>query len=424
MYIKGFRCFKCGKTFPFPPDQEAQPKLCPCCAGMLLIDYDYNSIRQYLKKEDLLRRAPTIWRFSELLPIRDASNMVTRGEGGTPVLPLKRLGAELGLDYLYLKDESVLPFSTFRSRAAAVCVSRALENGVRTLAVHANLTEAYAWACYAAYAGLNLVLLSYRDSMLPQFRAGILATGARLYLHDGDMVEAEKLMARSAAAHGWYHVLSTHDPMAMEGWKTLAFEVAESFKWEIPATIVCPVDRDGMFRGLYRGLREMQALGWIPPALPRLVAVQSEDWHPVVTGWKEKKKEIVPPPPPAYEYARESGKREPTREEEALSFDSQSAAFVLDAIYKSLGCAVAVTEREMEAAKARLAEREGVIASRSSAATLAAVVRLRSEGWIEKTGHVLLLGPEHGLREFPSLLTPDGKRDPLLVDLGSACLPA
>lgn len=424
MYTKGFRCFKCGQTLPLPPDDQAPPKTCDDCGGMLLVDYDYDAIRQYLKKEDLRQRAPNIWRFSELLPIRDASNMITRGEGGTPVLPLKRLRADLALENIYLKDESVLPFSTFRSRAAAVCVSRAQERGARTVAVRANSTEAYAWACYAAYAGLELVLLSYQGSMLPQLRAAILATGARLYLHDGDMAEAEKLMSRSAAAHGWYHVLSTHDPIAMEGWKTLAFEVAESFKWDIPATILCPVDRDGMFRGLYRGLREMQILGWIPATLPRLVAVQSEDWHPVVTAWREKKKEIVPPPPPAYEYVPEEAKREPTREEEALSFDSQSAAFVLDAIYKSLGCAVMVTEREMTAAKASLAKREGIIASRNGAATLAAVRRLQSEGWIDKTGHVLLLSPDQGLRELPANPALESKADPLLVDLSGASLPA
>ena len=424
MYTKGFRCFKCGKTSPLLPDEQFQPKTCADCSAMLLIDYDYDSIRQYLKKEDLRRRASTIWRYSELLPIRDASNMITRGEGGTPVLPLKRLRTSLGLENIYLKDESVLPFSTFRSRAAAVCVSRARESGARTLAVRANSTEAYAWACYAAYAGLELVLLSYRGSMLPQIRAAVLATGARLYLHDGDMAEAEKLMARSAAAHGWYHVLSTHDPIAMEGWKTLAFEVAESFKWDIPATVLCPVDRDGMFRGLYRGLREMQQLGWIPSTLPRLVAVQGEDWHPVVTAWQEKKKEIVPPPPPAYAYVPETSKREPTREEEALSFDSQSAAFVLDAIYKSLGCAMMVTEEEVAAAKASLAAQEGIIASRSGAATLAALHRLQNEGWIDKTGHVLLLSPDQGLREFPAQFEPGPGADPLLVNLGSETLPA
>lgn len=385
MFIKDFYCFRCGTRQEF----EALNYRCTRCDGLLIAEYDYDKVRKFLKKEDLLRRAPTIWRYKELLPLADESNIVTKGEGLTPILPLKKIGKELGMQRLFMKDDSIMPCGTFKSRGASVTVSRALEAQCETIVAVADALECFAWACYASMAGLGAVLLSPAGAMPPSIGSAIRSTGARLNLYDGDTLEAEQLAQRSAEEHGWFHVSAFYEPYRLEGKKTLAFEILEAFEWKLPDVIICPANRDGAFLGVYRGLRDLQRLGWIPARLPRLVAVQEEGSAPIVKAWQERRIEILP--------ARPADPTEPLHIDEQLKFESQSAHMVLDGVYKSLGCAVEVEAGQIEEARARLAAREGIIACRNGAASLAAAVKLAEEGWLDNGERVLLITPESGM---------------------------
>lgn len=384
MFLKDFYCFRCGTR----QIAEELNHRCLRCEGLLIADYDYDKISRFLNKEDLLHRAPTIWRYKELLPLADESNIVTKGEGMTPILPLKKIGKEMGLARLFMKDESLMPCDTFKARGASVAVSRALEAGCETIVAVAEAAECFAWACYAAAAGIGAVLLSPAAEMTPALENAIRSTGAKLNLYEGSAPEAERLAQRSAETHGWFHVSAFYEPYRLEGKKTLAFEILEAFEWKLPDVIICPANRDGAFLGIYRGLRDLQRLGWIPAKLPRLVAVQEEGNAPIVKAWEARRTEVVP--------SKSSDPTVPLHVDEDLKFEGQGAHFVLDGVYKSLGCAAEVGAARIDEARAKLAAREGIIASRNGASTLAAAVKLSAAGWLGSGERVLMISPDSG----------------------------
>ncbi|MDR2893120.1 MAG: threonine synthase [Deltaproteobacteria bacterium] len=391
MFLKDFYCSRCGSRYP----AETAARRCPHCSGLLLADYDFERIKTFLTKDDLRTRTPNIWRYRELLPINDEANIISKGGGPSPLLPLKRVGKNLGVQRLFLKDESLQPCATFKSRGVAMAVSKALEMGFLAVAARAEQMEALAWACYCAAAGLKSVIYAPLGKISERNALAITYTGARLYLHEGregDEVNAEVLIDINASRYGWRHVAPCYDPYCLEGEKTMAFEIAESFAWELPDVIVSTASSSGALVGIYRGLRDLQRMGWISTKLPRLVAVQPEAHAPLVRAWRERKTEILPP--------AISGSLAVCHLDERAEVENQIAVILLDGIYKSLGCAVAVNGGEVAQAKATLAADEGILASDDGAAALAAVTSLTREGWIRPGEQVVMLNPEGGMEVF------------------------
>lgn len=395
-FLTRLECARCRRTY----DADRVMQLC-ACGGPLLARYDLEAAREHLSPGDLARREPDLWRYHELLPVRDPQNVVTLGEGMTPLIPLRRLGKRLGLPGLFLKDEGVLPTGTFKARGAAVGVSRAMELGVRTLAMPTNGNAGGAWATYAARAGMKAWILMPKAAP-PVARIECAATGARLFLVDGHIGDAGRIVAKAVARFGWFDASTLKEPYRIEGKKTMGFEIVEQFEWKVPDVIVYPTGGGVGLIGIYKALLELQALGWLPDRpLPRLVAVQSTGCAPIVRAWDEGRSESEPWPDPSTV---------------AFGINVPKALgdfLVLEALRRTGGCALAVTDAEILEARAELARLEGIFACPEGSATLAAVKRLRQNGWIAPSDRVVCLNTGSGLK-YPEtvqvnvpVLTPD-----------------
>lgn len=378
--------FFCPQCKSLVPPLGVQQR-CAGCGSVLVARYDYRAIGAKLAKDDLNSRAQSIWRYQELLPVMDETSIVSLGEGLSPIIPLRQLGKNLNSAQLFMKDDSVMPLGSFRSRLASVIISKAKEEMVQTVVARAGQLEAFAIAAYAARADINAVLLVRRDALGEACEQNILSTGASLYTYEHSEAEALQKVEKSALAHGWLNASAFHDPYRLEGAKTIGFEIAEIFEWQLPDVIILPALGGTLLAGIYRAMRDLIALGWVANKLPRLVAVQSETVNPLVDAWEAKKLGL-----PIEE--REGGE---IGFNEKVDFINQSAYLALDAVYKSLGKVLAVSPEDVLHARLLLAEKEGTIASAAGASTLAAGLKLDAEGWIKRGERVLLYNPEGSL---------------------------
>jgi threonine synthase len=380
MFVSHLECPKCGATH----ESEKLIQVCHCGAP-LLVRYHLDKIANRLAKEDLQRRRPDLWRYREMLPVKDPTHIVSLGEGMTPLLPLPRLGAEIGIPGLYLKDEGIIPTGTFKARGAAVGVSRAKELGVEVLAMPTNGNAGAAWAVYCAAAGIKAVIVMPEDAP-PIPRGECAISGASLYLVKGLISDAGKIIARAVKDYGWFDASTLKEPYRIEGKKTMGLEIAEQFDWQLPDVILYPTGGGVGIIGIYKALQELQAIAWIGAKMPRLVAVQSTGCAPIVKAWEEKKTESV-----FWEKAQ------------TLAFGitvpkALGDFLVLDAIYQTDGCAVAVDDTEILEAEQMLASREGTFVCPEGAATLTAAMHLARQGWISPEEKVVLLNTGSGLK--------------------------
>ena len=397
MYVKHLECSKCKLTY----ESEQRNQLCQCGAP-LLVRYDLERIKSCLSKDVLAARQSTIWRYRELLPIRREQNILSLGEPMTPVLPLTKLGSELGVPHLYMKNEGLLPTGTFKARGAAVAVSRAKELGVKVLAMSTNGNAGAAWAAYCAAADIKAIIAMPGDSPAIN-RKECAIRGVSLYLVNGGLSEAGKIIARAVEEFGWYDASTLKEPYRIEGKKTMGLELVEQFGWQVPDVIIYPTGGGVGIIGIYKALRELQAIGWIGEKLPRLVVVQSTGCAPIVKAWREKKKES--------NFWENAGTV-------AFGMTVPKALgdfLVLEAVYETDGCAVAVPDEDIVKAQQMLAQREGVFVCPEGAATLGAAMKLAKQGWITPQQRVVLLNTGTGLKypetvqsELP-LLEPDAR---------------
>ena len=380
MYVSHLECPKCQATF----ESERLIQLCGC-GSPLLVRYDLKKVSENLTIGHVKNRAADLWRYRELLPVKNEDNVVCLGEGMTPLLPLRKLGPELGMHGLYLKDEGMLPTGTFKDRGAAVGSSRAKELGVRVLAMPTNGNAGGAWATYCAAAGIKAVIVMPKDAPAINLKE-VAITGADLYLVDGLISDAGKIVARAVSDYGWFDASTLKEPYRIEGKKTMGLELVEQFSWEMPDVILYPTGGGVGIIGIYKALQELRQLGWISGKMPRLVAVQSTGCAPIVRAWEEKKKESV-----FWENARTI----------AFGITVPKALgdfLVLDAIYATDGCAVAVKDADILSAQQALASREGLFVCPEGAATLAAAIDLALSNWIKPDDRVVLLNTGTGLK--------------------------
>ncbi len=387
MYVSHLACPKCDTTY----DSDQIIQLCRCGAP-LLVRYDLERVRSAVRKEDLMARPPDRWRYQELLPVKQEANRVCLGEGMTPLLPLKKLGREIGLPNLFMKDEGIIPTGTFKARGAAVGVSRAKELGIEALAMPTNGNAGAAWAVYCAAAGIKAIIVMPEDAP-PIPRGECAISGAALYLVDGLISDAGKIVARGVAEHGWFDASTLKEPYRIEGKKTMGLEIAEQFGWQLPDVILYPTGGGVGIIGIYKALKELEAIGWIEGKFPRLVAVQSTGCAPIIEAWKQNKSESD-----FWENAA------------TLAFGitvpkALGDFLVLDAIYKTDGCAVAVEDNDILEAEALMASREGTFVCPEGAATLSAAVQLAQSGWIKPDERVVLLNTGSGLKYPETVVT-------------------
>ena len=355
------------------------------CGSPLLARYDLRQVASQASPRDIAGRPPDLWRYHELLPVRAAARVVSLGEGMTPLLPMPRIGRALGVPNLLMKDEGLLPTGTFKARGAAVGVSRAAELGVAAIAMPTNGNAGAAWSVYAARAGMrSLVVMPVAAPRIT--RAECAAAGAELYLIEGGIGDAGRLVADAVERRpGYQNAATLREPYRIEGKKTLGLEIAEQLGWRMPGVIVYPAGGGVGLIGIFKALRELLGLGWVSGDLPRLVAVQPAGCAPIVRAFGAGAAESEPWP-------------DPQTVAFGLTVPKALGDFlVLDALYATGGTAVAVTDEALLADQRAVARLEGCLVCPEGAACFAAVRRLRASGWLSAADEVVVLNTGTGL---------------------------
>src|SRR4051794_4992227 len=351
----------------------------------LLARYDVERAARTLTRESLAARPATLWRYREMLPVRDPASITSLGEGMSPLLPLPRYGARIGVPELLMKDEGLIPTGTFKARGAAVGVSRAAELGVTGVAMPTNGNAGAAWAAYAARAGMTC-LIAMPVGAPAITRTECVAAGAELYLVDGLIGDAGKIINAAVGERDGYQEVSTlKEPYRLEGKKTMGYEIVEQLGWQVPDVILYPAGGGVGLIGIFKALREMQELGWIGDRLPRLVAVQAEGCAPIVRAFEAGAGVSEPFPDP---YTVAFGITVPKALGDFL---------MLGAVRATGGTAIAISDEDLLAAQRRLAADEGTFICPEGAAGMAAAARLRESGWIAGGESVVVLNTGTGL---------------------------
>ena len=344
----------------------------------LWVRYDLLAVARAVSREEIVRRGADLWRWRELLPVRDESSIVTLGERTTPLLRCPRLGERLGLSDLWIKDDSQLPTGSFKSRGQTVAISMARELGVRRVAIPTAGNAGGSMAAYAARAGMEAYVFMPADTpRINQFEAHM--AGARVFLVDGLITDCGKIVRAGKERMNWFDVSTLREPYRIEGKKTMGLELAEQFDWRLPDVILYPTGGGTGLIGMWKAFQELRALGWLDSAkMPRMVVVQSDGCAPIVRAYQSGSRfaELFSP---AATVA--SGIRVPAAIGDFM---------ILDAVRESGGTAVAVDERQI-VDWMRLAMRsEGVSVCPESAACVGAAQSLLASGWLKSTDRVVL----------------------------------
>jgi threonine synthase len=380
-FLTHLECSKCGGVF----DAGRVQTVCPRCDKPLLARYDLEKATSILDRGMLRWRSSTLWRYLELLPVGDRRFITSLGEGWTPLLRARRLGEELGLRSLWIKDESLNPTGTFKARGLSVAVSKALELGVRRVAMPSAGNAAAALAAYGARAGLEVHVYMPRDAP----RVNIVeaeALGAEVTLVRGLITDAARLVGERARREGWMVISTLREPYRLEGKKTMGYELAEQMGWRLPDVVIYPTGGGTGLIGMWKGFQELEALGWIDERRPRMVSVQAAGCAPIVKAFKEGREEAEPWPG-AQTIA--SGLRVPKALGDFL---------ILRVLRESGGTAIAVDDKEILEAMREMARLEGVFPCPEGAATLAALRHLIDEGWVDADERVILFNTGTGLK--------------------------
>ena len=384
--LSGLSCCECGKR----GDADRLQTVCPACGGSFLADYDLAA--ESLDRDRISRRPRGMWRWREVLPVREKSNIATLGEGSTPLLRLDRLAKRLGIDSVHLKDEGANPTGTFKARGAAAAFSRAAELGVTDIALGTAGNAGSALAAYAARANLTAHVAMPAFTPAP-IKAECRAYGAEVVEVDGPISVAGALMSQRAAENGWFEGSTLKEPYRIEGKKTMGYELAESFGWEMPDVVLYPTGGGVGLIGIWKAAREMAKMGWLTGRrMPRLIAVQASGCAPVVEAWQAGRAEA------------EAATHPTTVAAGLLVPLPYGHRLVLRIIAESGGTAVAVDDSELIAAMKDLATLEGVFLCPEAAALIPAVSRLVADGQIQRDERVVLLSTGNALK-YTHLLT-------------------
>jgi len=381
MHVKNLECSFCHREY----EARRVHNVCTECGKPLLVRYDLQRIGKILTRQVLYTRRSDLWRYREVLPVRREDNIVSLGEGWTPLHHVKNLGSALGMTELYVKDESQNPTQSFKARGMSVAVSMAKELGIKKLAAPSAGNAASALAAYCARAGLEAYLFMPRDTP----RANIIeceVTGAHLTLVDGLITDCGAEVARRKDDEGWFDVSTLKEPYRVEGKKTLGYELAEQSAWTLPDAIVYPTGGGTGLVGMWKAFDEMQALGWISAKRPRMISVQAAGCAPIVRAFDKGER-----------FAEEFS--DATTVASGLRVPKAIGDFlILDAIRESDGLAIAVSDEELIAGARELARREGIFAAPEGGACVPALRKLLDRGKIKPDERVVLFNTGAGIK--------------------------
>jgi len=374
-------CSLCSRNF----EAGRLWNLCEC-GGPLLVRYDLTRLRTEWPRTALSHSAVnSMWRYAPVLPIRHRNSIVSLGEGMTPLLLARRTGARIGAADLLVKDEGLNPTGSFKARGLSCAISMCVELGVKIIAIPSAGNAASALSAYAAAAGLEAHIFMPRDVPQANF-IECKAYGAHVTLVDGLISDCGRIVAERCRAEGWFDISTLKEPYRIEGKKTMGYELAEQLDWNLPDAIFYPAGGGVGMIGMWKAFAEMEAMGWIGPGRPKMIAVQAEGCQPIVRAFEE-----------GTEASRywdgastvASGLRVPKPLGDRLT---------LRAVRESAGCALAVSDRDLMDAAVRLASEEGIFAAPEGAACVAAAERLIREGFLGSSQRIVLYNTGSGLK--------------------------
>ena len=355
------------------------------CGKVLYPRYDLDAAASALDRDALRDRPANMWRYFEVMPVRDPANVITLGEGFTPIFRAERLGADMGVSNLLIKDEGVNPTASFKARGLSAAVSKAKELGVTKITMPSAGNAAGAMTSYAAKGGIEAYVFMPKDAPEAN-RIEVEMTGGELTLIDGLISDAGVLSRERAAREGLFDVSTLQEPYRVEGKKTMGYEIAEQLGWTLPDAIIYPTGGGTGIVGMWKAFAEMEAMGWIGSERPRMYAVQSEGCAPMVRAF-ERGDEFAEPWQNAQTMA--AGIRVPSGIGDYL---------ILGAIRESGGGALTVSDDEIRRYMRRVARLEGMFICPEGAATAAALEKLLSSGQLGADESILLLNTGSGLK--------------------------
>ena len=383
MHLTHLACTLCGKQH----DATIPQNVSSCCAKPLFAHYDLAAAARTLTKESLRTRAKSLWRYREVLPVRSDSDIVTLGEGFTPLLAAPRLAAKHGLRSLWIKDEAQNPTASFKARGMTTAVSMAKQFGLKKLAVPSAGNAAGALAAYAARAGMEAHIFMPRDTP----RANIIECeqmGAHVTLINGLITDCGAEVAKRKVAEGWFDVSTLKEPYRAEGKKTLGYELAEQLNWTLPDVILYPTGGGTGLIGMWKAFDEMEKLGLIAPGTkrPRMFTVQADGCQPIVRAFTAGEKF-------AAEHLNATTRASGLRVPKAIG-----DFIMLDALRTSRGGAIAVPDDQMITCTREVGALEGVFVAPEGAACYAALKTLLAAGTVKPEESVVLFNTSTGLK--------------------------
>jgi threonine synthase len=379
-FLTDLTCSKTGGSFPANQVQNLSPAGAP-----LLARYDLARARQELTKEAIAKGPSSMWRYAPLLPVADPHNVVSLGEGNTPLLFAQRLGARLGAGNLLIKDEGLNPTGSFKARGMTCAVSMAKELGVKKLAAPSAGNAGGALAAYAAAAGMEAHIFMPRDVPEANY-IECKMYGAHVTLVDGLISDCGRIVAERKDAEGWFDVSTLKEPYRIEGKKTMGLELAEQLGWRLPDAIFYPTGGGVGLIGMWKAFHELEQIGWIGAKRPKMIAVQSTGCAPIVKAFEKGEEASV-----FWEEASTlaSGLRVPKALGDFL---------VLQAVRESGGTCIAVSDEHILRAGRLLAETEGIFAAPEGAACIAALEPLLAGGFLKGTDEIVVWNTGTGLK--------------------------
>ena len=405
MYATGLKCVKCGTIY----STREKFSVCPKCQGLFEVEYDFDMMQENFQKNELkATQAQGLWRYEKALPVRGEFK-ITLGEGCTPLVRTTKLVSGLKL---IAKLDYVAPTSSFKDRGSTIAVSKANELQVNAVAIDSTGNAAASLSAYAAKAGIPCYVF-VPSTTEPEKIVQMSANGATVVKVKGTRQDAHDVVEAAYRKYGWYYCGFMVSPYAIEGTKTIAYEICEQMKWEPPDWIIFPVGTGSGIVGCAKGLQELQRIGWIDK-IPKLVCIQAEGCAPISNGYKRGANDIIPVQSPK------------TMAEGIAVGAPPKGSLVLEALRKTGGLAETVNEDEIAECAKALAAKEGLYVEISAAPSVAGAIKLVKTGIIDKGDSVVCELTGTGLkstREYSQMVRNPLEIEPTLESLVKALKP-
>ncbi|MFM6924183.1 MAG: threonine synthase [Ferruginibacter sp.] len=381
--MQNLECSNCGRSY----DPEQINTFADCCNKPLTANYD---LATGISKRDIDYRDNSIWRYHMLLPVIDKRNIISLGEGMTPILHLQTLGKKYTLPNLFLKDETLNPTGSFKARGLSVAVSKAKEMGISSCIIPTAGNAGGAMSAYCAKAGIKATVIMPRHTPLV-FQQECTLYGAELILTEGLISDCGRLAKKLQQESGAFDMSTLKEPYRLEGKKTLGYEIAEQFNWQLPDVIIYPTGGGTGLVAIWKAFREMVAMGWIKNKLPRMIVVQAENCQPIVWSW-------IGMHANAAAYTGKASLANGLAVPNPFGED-----MIMQTLKESSGTALAVTEEEMVVCVKELAAAEGILVAPEGAAVFKGLLKLLADGFIDRDEKILLLNTGSGYKYLENI---------------------